>query len=86
MAILEKTIRNKNFDKLLRKLEQEIPDSSWSADLEAGSDFKEGDARCSVPGAVAQCCLSDSYTSHRNSDACGLSARGFAPSFHKMTI
>ena len=44
MAIFEKTIRNKNFDKLLRKLEQEIPDSSWSADLEAGSDFKEGDA------------------------------------------
>ena len=43
-----KTIRNKNFDKLLRKLENEIPDSSWSADLEAGSDFKEGDARCSV--------------------------------------
>ena len=27
MAIFEKTIRNKNFDKLLRKLEQEIPDS-----------------------------------------------------------
>jgi len=48
MAIFEKTIRNKNFDKLLRKLEKEIPDSSWSADLEAGSDFKEGDARCSV--------------------------------------
>ena len=48
MAIFEKTIRNKNFDKLLRKLEQEIPDSSWSADLEAGSDFKEGNARCSV--------------------------------------
>ena len=46
MAIFEKTIRNKNFDKLLRKLEQEIPDSSWSANLEAGSDFKEGDARC----------------------------------------
>ena len=37
MAIFEKTIRNKNFDKLLRKLEKEIPDSSWSADLEAGS-------------------------------------------------
>ena len=36
MAIFEKTIRNKNFDKLLRKLENEIPDSSWSADLEAG--------------------------------------------------
>ena len=48
MAIFEKTIRNKNFDKLLRKLEQEIPDSSWSANLEAGSDFKEGDTRCSV--------------------------------------
>ena len=48
MAIFEKTIRNKNFDKLLRKLENEIPDSSWSADLEAGRDFKEGDARCSV--------------------------------------
>ena len=48
MTIFEKTIRNKNFDKLLRKLENEIPDSSWSADLEAGSDFKEGDARCSV--------------------------------------
>ena len=26
MAIFEKTIRNKNFDKLLRKLENEIPD------------------------------------------------------------
>ncbi len=25
MAIFEKTIRNKNFDKLLRKLENEIP-------------------------------------------------------------
>ena len=37
-------------------------------------------------GAVAQCCLSCSYTSHRNSGACGLSARGFAPSFHKMTV
>ncbi len=45
---LKRPIRNKNLDKLLRKLENEIPDSSWSADLEAGSDFKEGDARCSV--------------------------------------
>ena len=44
----EKTIRNQKFNTLLRKLEQEIPDSSWSADLEAGSDFKEGEARCSV--------------------------------------
>ena len=48
MAILEKTIRNQKFNTLLRKLEQEIPDSSWSANLEAGSDFKEGEARCSV--------------------------------------
>ena len=48
MAILEKTIRNQKFNTLLRKLEQEIPDRSWSADLEAGSDFKEGEARCSV--------------------------------------
>ena len=48
MAIFEKTIRNQNFDTLLRKLEQAIPDSSWSAELEAGSDFKDGSARCSV--------------------------------------
>ena len=48
MAIFEKTIRDKSFDTLLRRLEKEIPDSSWSADLEAGSDFREGDARCSV--------------------------------------
>ena len=39
---------DRKFNTLLRKLEQEIPDSSWSADLEAGSDFKEGEARCSV--------------------------------------
>ena len=39
MAIFEKTIRNKNFDKLLRKLENEIPDSSWSADLEAACEI-----------------------------------------------
>ena len=48
MAIFEKTIRNQNFDTLLRKLEHAIPDSSWSAELEAGSDFKDGSARCSV--------------------------------------
>ncbi len=48
MAILEKTIRNQNFDTLLRRLEKAIPDSSWSAELEAGSDFKDGEARCSV--------------------------------------
>ena len=45
MAIFEKTIRNQNFDTLLRKLEHAIPDSSWSAELEAGSDFKDGSAR-----------------------------------------
>ena len=39
MAIFEKTIRNQNFDTLLRKLERAIPDSSWSAELEAGSDL-----------------------------------------------
>ena len=43
MAIFEKTIQNKKFDQLLWKLENEIPASSWSAELEAGSDFKEGD-------------------------------------------
>ena len=48
MAILEKTIRNQNFDHLLHRLEQAIPASSWSANLEAGSDFREGAARCSV--------------------------------------
>ena len=47
MAIFEKTIRNKNFVELLWKLEKEIPDSSWSEDLEAGSDFKAGKTRCS---------------------------------------
>ena len=52
MAIFEKTIRNKNFDKLLRKLEQEIPDSSWSADLEAGSDFKEAPILSDFPGEM----------------------------------
>ena len=49
MAIFEKTIRNQNFDTLLRKLEQRRSrTASWSAELEAGSDFKEGSARCSV--------------------------------------
>lgn len=48
MAIFEKTIRTKSFDTLLHRLERAISDSSWSADLEAGSDFREGSARCSV--------------------------------------
>ena len=42
MAIFEKTIQNKKFDQLLWKLENEIPASSWSAELEAGSDLKIG--------------------------------------------
>lgn len=48
MAIFEKTIQNKKFDQLLWKLENEIPASSWSAELEAGSDFKEA-----MPGAAS---------------------------------
>ena len=42
MAIFEKTIRNKNFDKLLRKLEQEIPDSSWSAASKSADQLLSG--------------------------------------------
>ena len=48
MAILERTIRNQNFDALLHRLEQEIVSGSWSANLEASSDFREGSAQCSV--------------------------------------
>ena len=48
MAILERTIRNQNFDTLLHRLEREIVNGSWSAELEASSDFTEGSARCSV--------------------------------------
>lgn len=51
MAIFEKTIRNQNFDTLLRKLEHAIPDSSWSAELEAGSAI----SRRAAPGAVCGC-------------------------------
>lgn len=47
MAIFEKTIQNKKFDQLLWKLENEIPASSWSAELEPGSVSKEA-SRCSV--------------------------------------
>ena len=35
MAIFEKTIRSQNFDTLLHRLEREIVDGSWSAELEA---------------------------------------------------
>ena len=41
-------LKKQQANELLWKLEKEIPDSSWSADLEAGSDFKEGNTRCSV--------------------------------------
>lgn len=48
MAILEKTITDRSFDELLHTIERGIPESSLSADLEDGSDFAEGGARCSV--------------------------------------
>ena len=46
MAIFEKTIQNKKFDQLLWKLENEIPASSWSAELEVIS-------KRAMPGAVS---------------------------------
>ena len=77
MAIFEKTIRNQKFNTLLRKLEQEIPDSSWSADLEAGSDSKEGEARCSVRvferySMVGGNRLSLTLTMFQNADSTGI--------------
>lgn len=48
MAIMEKTIRGKSFDQVLHLIETGIPESSLSAELEAGSDFREGTARCAV--------------------------------------
>ncbi len=47
MAKLEKTL-NGSFDKLLNKIEDGILKGSLSASLEERSDFKSGDARCSV--------------------------------------
>ena len=44
MAIFEKTIRNRNFDTLLRKLERAIPDSSWSAEPGAACGCLSGTA------------------------------------------
>lgn len=46
MAIFEKTIQNKKFDQLLWKLENEIPASSWSAELEVIS-------KRAMPGAAS---------------------------------
>ena len=48
MAKFERTIENQKFYPLLQQIEQGILDSSFSAHLEAGSDFEDGDARCSV--------------------------------------
>lgn len=48
MAIWEKTIRTGTLTALMSKLEQAVLDGSWSAHLEAGSDFWDGEARCSV--------------------------------------
>ena len=69
MAIFEKTIQNKKFDQLLWKLENEIPASSWSAELEAGSDFKEGDARCSVRVFERYSMMSLTLTMFQNGDS-----------------
>ena len=50
MAIFEKTIRNQNFDQLLRKLEQEIPDSSCRPIWKQAVTSKKP-----TPGAVSVC-------------------------------
>ena len=48
MAKLERTVDHWQMDCLMQQLEEKILSNSLSANLEAGSDFKEGDARCSV--------------------------------------
>ena len=47
MAKLEKTLSG-NFDRWLEKIQQGILDGSMSASVEESSDFRSGDARCSV--------------------------------------
>ena len=47
MAKLEQTL-NGNFNQILNKIEQGILNGSMSASLEESSDFRSGDARCSV--------------------------------------
>lgn len=47
MAKLEQII-NGNFEQLLRKIEDGIQGGSVSASLEDSSDFRSGDAKCSV--------------------------------------
>lgn len=47
MAKLEKTM-NGDFDRILTEIEHGILEGSMSASLEDASDFRSGDARCSV--------------------------------------
>lgn len=47
MAALEERITG-DFDEILARLEQGILEGSLSATLEGSSDFRSGDARCSV--------------------------------------
>lgn len=47
MAKLETTL-SENFDGILRRIEDGIMRGSISASLEDSSDFRQGDARCSV--------------------------------------
>ncbi len=48
MAQIEKTLYDTDFDELLERIEQGILNGSVSATLEAGSDFRGADSRCSV--------------------------------------
>ncbi len=47
MAKLERTL-NGDFNSILRKIENGIISGSVSASLEDSSDFRSGDARCSI--------------------------------------
>ena len=47
MAKYEKTVWG-NFDELLQRVEDGILSGSMSASLEESSDFRDGEARCSV--------------------------------------
>ena len=47
MAKIERVI-NRDFDQLLSTIEDGIINGSMSASLEDSSDFRSGDARCSV--------------------------------------
>ena len=47
MAKFETTV-NGNFDAVIKRVETEIINGSFTASLEESSDFYSGDARCSV--------------------------------------